>query len=217
MSTHPVSGETAVDPLEVLRELAGLWEQEAATYFRSGMRGEGYTRADAKRSCAERLRAVLSAPLPDQEPEQWEAERSHHAKVVAAITDLLETGTAAMACHIRQLRSVSAFLASSPPVVERDAERVRHFKGGEYRVISAATIEATEERAVVYRSEGTGLTWVRTYADFTQLVEWPDGVTRPRFVPIEGATTQPSTDTHPDKQSVHPSTESTGTQEGEKR
>jgi hypothetical protein len=49
----------------------------------------------------------------------------------------------------------------------------RHRKGGVYQVVCVAYIEATMTPAVVYRSAGGGLCWVRPVAEFL------DG----RFVP----------------------------------
>jgi hypothetical protein len=57
----------------------------------------------------------------------------------------------------------------------------RHFKGGEYEILSVARHSETEEILVVYRSRADpGQTWVRPVDMFSGLVECPDG-RRPRF------------------------------------
>jgi hypothetical protein len=61
-----------------------------------------------------------------------------------------------------------------------------HYKtGGRYDLVSdTAMIEATKERAVVYKCQKTGQVWIRSYGDFFALVERPEnqGFT-PRFTP----------------------------------
>jgi hypothetical protein len=65
---------------------------------------------------------------------------------------------------------------------------LRHFKGGRYIVTMFATL--TETRSVaggttpvtVYMSLQDGKVWVRPSEQFFQLVEWPDGVKRNRFI-----------------------------------
>lgn len=60
--------------------------------------------------------------------------------------------------------------------------RYRHYKGGLYETLCEdATLEATGERAVVYRAEATGGIWVRTHADFFAVVPGHG----PRFAPLE--------------------------------
>jgi cyclomaltodextrinase len=58
----------------------------------------------------------------------------------------------------------------------------RHFKGGRYRVLFAATdSENHTKRVVVYVSLATGEIWARPVEMFYQYVQWPDGTSRPRF------------------------------------
>lgn len=61
----------------------------------------------------------------------------------------------------------------------------RHYKGNHYWVIGIAAIHDTDRILVVYTSSmaaDNGHLLLRDYADFLAPVEWPDGVTRPRFV-----------------------------------
>ena len=52
--------------------------------------------------------------------------------------------------------------------------KYRHYKGGEYEVLTLACDEATHEWYVVYRAlydtENKPEVWVRTYEDFTDIV-----------------------------------------------
>lgn len=66
-----------------------------------------------------------------------------------------------------------------------------HHKGGRYLVIAVAddsTNDRKGNRLVVYVSLTYGKIKCRDLAEFTELVTWPDGVERPRFVieAIEG-------------------------------
>lgn len=61
-----------------------------------------------------------------------------------------------------------------------------HFKGGRYRVLFTAKDSETEADVVVYVSLTKGGVWVRPVAMFTEVVPWPDGTSRSRFVPEEG-------------------------------
>ena len=58
----------------------------------------------------------------------------------------------------------------------------RHFKGGRYVPLLAArsTVDTTE--VVVYMSLETGEYWSRPGIEWSQPVDWPDGVSRSRFV-----------------------------------
>ena len=58
----------------------------------------------------------------------------------------------------------------------------QHFKGGVYRIVSLATVEATMEKVVVY-SGSTG-TWTRPLSEFLGNVSH-DGYVGPRFIPAE--------------------------------
>ena len=59
----------------------------------------------------------------------------------------------------------------------------RHFKGGRYRVLFIAKDSETEAPTVVYVSLMNGDVWVRPAAMFVEVVAWPDGNRRPRFIP----------------------------------
>ena len=58
----------------------------------------------------------------------------------------------------------------------------QHFKGGIYRIVSLATVEATKDRVVVYTGESG--TWTRPLSEFLGNVS-RDGYDGPRFVPAE--------------------------------
>ncbi len=61
------------------------------------------------------------------------------------------------------------------PKPELPLGRYRHYKGGEYEVVTLAVNEATHEWMVVYRAlydTGTNPdTWIRTYEDFTATLD----------------------------------------------
>ncbi len=73
---------------------------------------------------------------------------------------------------------------SFTPRPELEIGKYRHYKGGEYEVLTLAMNKATHEWLVVYRAlYDTGETpdvWVRTYKDFTATVAI-GGMTRQRF------------------------------------
>ena len=61
----------------------------------------------------------------------------------------------------------------------------RHFKGGEYEVLSVAKHSETLQPMVVYRAlYGEGGVWVRTATMWTETVEH-EGKIVPRFSPVE--------------------------------
>jgi hypothetical protein len=63
----------------------------------------------------------------------------------------------------------------------------RHFKGGEYELLSVARHSETKELLVVYRSVADRDTiWVRPLEMFTELVEHEDAKL-PRFEPVAGS------------------------------
>ena len=70
--------------------------------------------------------------------------------------------------------------------------RYRHYKGGEYELIGVARHSETLQPLVVYRPlyNATGW-WVRPHAMFfeTDVIE---GVTRPRFAPMEAPIEAPT-------------------------
>lgn len=64
----------------------------------------------------------------------------------------------------------------------------RHYKGSTYTLLYVARLsEARDEQVAVYVSHARQSVWVRPWAMFNELVQWPDGVQRPRFTPIEDA------------------------------
>lgn len=60
--------------------------------------------------------------------------------------------------------------------------RFRHYKGGEYTLVSYATMEVDQTPMVVYRS-ANGQAWVRTQANFEEDVV-VNGTSQPRFSPL---------------------------------
>jgi hypothetical protein len=75
------------------------------------------------------------------------------------------------------------------PLPDTPTGRYRHYKGGEYEVIGVARHSETQEPLVVYRPlyDDSGW-WVRPHAMFFETVQ-VDGVTRPRFEPVEAGLT----------------------------
>ena len=61
----------------------------------------------------------------------------------------------------------------------------RHFKGNLYRVVGSAIDEATLEPLVLYRPEGSGLTWARPLRVWGEVVRGDAGDV-PRFSPVDG-------------------------------
>lgn len=60
----------------------------------------------------------------------------------------------------------------------------KHYKGGLYEVLMLATIESTEEPAIVYRSLKYGTKWIRTCRDFFSDVSVNDQKTK-RFTLVD--------------------------------
>ena len=59
----------------------------------------------------------------------------------------------------------------------------RHFKGGRYSILfKAHDCEDPTRLMVVYMHQDDGSMWVRGLTEFVQIVEWPDGRLRSRFV-----------------------------------
>ncbi len=74
-------------------------------------------------------------------------------------------------------------LAKAPPV----PGLYRHFKGGEYELLSVARHSETEELLAVYRSvEDPETIWVRPLEMFMGMVDHADAKL-PRFEPISGS------------------------------
>lgn len=61
-----------------------------------------------------------------------------------------------------------------------------HYKGGLYRKLGEALLEATCEEAVIYQSCSDGQVWVRPRSSFEGEVE-RDGIRVLRFAPMEQA------------------------------
>lgn len=78
-------------------------------------------------------------------------------------------------------------MSELPPLPVLRPGRYRHYKGGEYEVVSVARHSETHEPLVVYRPlyNDSGW-WVRPYAMFVQDVVI-DGVRQPRFAWMEPA------------------------------
>lgn len=61
----------------------------------------------------------------------------------------------------------------------------RHYKGGLYEMMGAATLESDLSAMIVYRS-ADGALWIRPRAVFFEQVE-VDGRLFPRFAPVDAA------------------------------
>jgi hypothetical protein len=57
-----------------------------------------------------------------------------------------------------------------------------HFKGGRYRLLMVAKHSETEEEMVVYFSFSSGLNFVRPLSMWNEIVEWPNGEKKSRFI-----------------------------------
>lgn len=64
-------------------------------------------------------------------------------------------------------------------------QRWKHYKGGEYEVVSLGVKEDTAEKMVVYRSLAYGTVWIRTLTNWFENVTTPDGRLVPRFKTVE--------------------------------
>jgi hypothetical protein len=76
---------------------------------------------------------------------------------------------------------VQAQLKTAAPV----PGRYRHYKGGEYEIVTTAVKEDTLEPLVIYRSLLKGTTWARTFSNWHEEVV-VDGKRVKRFVRISG-------------------------------
>lgn len=67
-------------------------------------------------------------------------------------------------------------------------KRFQHKNGGEYVVFPFFVLNSNNDQdrdsQVAYLSLATGEVNHRSFSEFTELVEWPDGESRPRFVEI---------------------------------
>lgn len=68
-----------------------------------------------------------------------------------------------------------------PPAFTVPLGRHQHFKGETYAVVCRARDPKTLGNRIVYQAVD-GRMWVRPEPMFGEDVQWPDGVTRPRFV-----------------------------------
>jgi hypothetical protein len=76
-------------------------------------------------------------------------------------------------------------MAALTPLPTLPAGLYRHYKGGEYEVVSVARCSETLAPLVVYRAlYGERGLWVRPYAMFVETVE-VDGVPQPRFTHVD--------------------------------
>ena len=60
-----------------------------------------------------------------------------------------------------------------------------HFKGTKMKVLHRATDAATGKEVVVYVHLDDGRIWTRPVEEFNDLVYWPDGQTRKRFIVVD--------------------------------
>lgn len=59
----------------------------------------------------------------------------------------------------------------------------RHYKGGTYTLLMVARdSEERDDMLAVYVSHQTQQVWARPWPMFNEIVLWPDGVRRPRFI-----------------------------------
>jgi hypothetical protein len=95
-------------------------------------------------------------------------------------------------CLATQCNCVRFTPAGTPARVSRGF--YQHYKGPTYFVVGVGTLDADGHgnvdapRQVVYESTLSvrdGLLRLRSEADFVALIEWPDGVVRPRFVRVD--------------------------------
>ncbi len=80
------------------------------------------------------------------------------------------------------MSAVSKARVQAPPALPRPG-RYRHFKGGEYELLSLGRHSETDEWLALYRAlEKPDVIWVRPLEMFTECVEHPEG-RLPRFRP----------------------------------
>lgn len=75
-------------------------------------------------------------------------------------------------------------LPEPPPLAGASTMKsFKHYQGGTYTLLMVArNSEQREELLAVYVSHQTQQIWVRPWLMFNEPIQWPDGVTRPRFV-----------------------------------
>lgn len=83
-------------------------------------------------------------------------------------------------------------MAQNVPIYSPEAQsivvggRYRHYKGGNYKVLMLARMEATLKEVVIYRSDETGHSWVRPVTGFLETVDC-NGQRLSRFQRLDGA------------------------------
>jgi hypothetical protein len=106
------------------------------------------------------------------------------------------TGLALLPMRVQRMRSEAFALMGATKSLggHTTMKSFRHYKGGTYTLLMVGRgSEERDELFAVYVSHVTQQIWVRPWTIFTELVAWPDGVIRPRFVewdPNDPATTK---------------------------
>lgn len=67
--------------------------------------------------------------------------------------------------------------------VPTPGQTFRHYKGGEYEIITTGFIESNQKPCIVYKSLADNTIWVRTAEDFFELIEH-QSKRQPRFLLI---------------------------------
>lgn len=69
------------------------------------------------------------------------------------------------------------------PSASTSLKSFRHYKGGTYTLLMVARdSEERDDMLAVYVSHQTQQVWARPWPMFNEVVLWPDGVRRPRFI-----------------------------------
>ncbi len=85
----------------------------------------------------------------------------------------------------RSVRVSYTMLASTAKRPERHPVVIgqyQHYKGDFYTVVNFVTHSETLEKLVVYGHDGVEGWWARPESMFHDIVEWPDGSMKPRFI-----------------------------------
>lgn len=87
------------------------------------------------------------------------------------------------------LETLTANIAIVSSLIEKGFIVIyKHFKGGMYRMLFLGRDCTTLESVVTYMSLKDGQIWIRKESEWNDQIQWPDGVTRTRFVRIEDLT-----------------------------
>ena len=107
-------------------------------------------------------------------------------EVLAFAREVVERSTRDLRGHATpgNVRMLAEALLAASRTPEKP-ERVRHFKGEEYTVIGSGYATGKGVPDVMVYMDKRGVIWVRPMVEWFEPVEWSDGVTRPRFVPVE--------------------------------